>query len=63
MIYLSRDSVTLNKDFDLNGKIYRIDNTFRAGVYTVRCRTDKKTLCTRGTLNTCIEKVLEYSRG
>lgn len=49
----------LNSYFDIDGKTFSIDTTY-GRYYSAYCHTDKKSLVTRGTLDTCINKVLNY---
>lgn len=54
-----RQGFKLNEYFELNGKTFSIDKTY-GRYYSVYCYTDNKTLVTRGNLDTCVKKVLNY---
>lgn len=49
----------LNEHFELNGKTFCISRTYGRH-YTVYCYTDQKCLVTRGNLDTCVNKVINY---
>ena len=53
--------IVVNKPFELKGKTYTIDSTF-SRYYMVYCITTGETLCTRGLLETCANKVWEHSQ-
>lgn len=51
---------TVNKEFEVNNKIFYVSRCFNSSKYMLECRTDKKTLLTRANLDTCYNKIMEY---
>ncbi|MCM1439908.1 MAG: hypothetical protein NC131_12005 [Roseburia sp.] len=51
----------VNKEFELCGKYFIVQPTMDGFHYSIYCLSDKKMLCSRANLDTCYNKIREYT--